>query len=469
MSRGTRRLIFLGVLVLLGAGLVGGGITLLRASSGLTLTTSAPVAVNASDQFAAVGADSSPSLVSDPLSPDRLAVAVRVDRPDFSCAVYASVDRGKTWRKGQLSLPSGASGCYTPALAFSSDGDLDIAFLGLAPGTASTTGTYLARSTDAGLSFGPPVRVGGPDTLQPRLLVDGRHVWVSWLDAGPVEQRPLLGLSAQRDNPLMLAASSDGGATFATPVRINPKSRPHVTGAALAELNGTLLISYIDLQADAGDYAGTNASVYTGTVQVVVAGSSDGGATVHEVSVAEPALHLVGVMAVYLPPSPSLAVDPSRGQAYLAYQDGATPGGAILFRRSTDGGQTWQPALRLDSGAGTERRTPALSVVPGARVDCAYYVIDNSVQPVVGTVGYVTSTDGGTGFATERDLLSQSFAPAAAPIEPRSQQPDLGDRIGLVATPQWTALAWADSHGAGDLNRQVVSSMIVDIRTKGLF
>lgn len=468
MSRTRRRLIFLGVLLLLGGGLVAGGIILISASSSLTLTTSVPVTVNASDQFAAVGADNSPSLASDPVSPDHLAVAVRIDRPDFNCAVYASADRGKTWRRGQLTMPTGATGCYTPALAFSSSGDLDVAFLGLATGGETTTGTYLARSTDGGLSFAPPVQVAGPDTLQPRVVVDGRRVWVSWLDAGPVTQRPLLGLSLKRDNPLMLASSSDGGATFATPVRVNPPSRRRVTGAAMTVLNGTLLVTYMDLGADTADYDGTSTSPYPGAVKLVVAGSADGGRTVQELSVAEPALRLVSVMPVYLPPTAAFAADPSRQQLYLAYQDGTTPGGAILMRRSTDGGHTWQPSVRLDSGAGTDRRLPALNVAPTGRIDCAYYVLDTSVQPAVGTVGLVTSSDGGAHFDVERDVLAQSFTPAAAPTEPRSQQPDLGDRLGLASETQWAVLSWADSHRAGDLTRQVVASMAVDIRPKGL-
>lgn len=468
MSRTRRRLIFFGLLLVLGGGLVAGGIVLISASSSLTLTTSVPVTINASDQFAAVGADNSPSLASDPVSPDHLAVAVRVDRPDFTCAVYASADRGKTWRKGQLTMPTGSTGCYTPALAFSGNGDLDVAFLGLATGGDTTTGTYLARSTDGGLSFAPPVQVAGPDTLQPRLAVDGRRVWVSWLDAGPVTQRPLLGLALKRDNPLMLASSTDGGATFAAPVRINPPSRPHVTGAALAVLGGNLLISYMDLRADRGDYDGTSTSPYPGTVQLVVAGSADGGRTVQEISVAVPALRLVNVMPVYLPPTPALAADASRQQLYLAYQDGSTPGGAILVQRSADGGHSWQAAVRVDSGAGTERRLPALGVAPSGRVDCVYYVLDSSVRPAVGTVGLVTSTDGGAHFDVERDLLTQSFTPAAAPTEPRSQQPDLGDRLGVASGAQWAVLSWADSHRAGDLTRQVVASMAVDIRPKGL-
>ncbi|MHB8719746.1 MAG: hypothetical protein ACYDAC_12785 [Candidatus Dormibacteria bacterium] len=467
MSRGRRRLLFAAVLVIVGALLAGAGFFIIQATSAVRLTVAQPVAVDASDLSAPVEAANSASLVSDPVAPDRLAVAVRVDRPDFGCAVYTSADRGASWRRGEIALPAGAAGCYAPMLAFSSTGDLFMAFLGLAPGAGTTVGTFLARSTDAGASFGPAVEVAGPDTLQPRLLVDGRHVWVSWLDAGPLSQRPLLGLSVDRDNPLLLAHSSDGGVTFGAPLRVNPPTRPHAVGASLAERDGDVLISYIDLENDIGDYQGTGTVAYGGHVAIVLAELSGG--AVHELSVAEPSLRLARVLPVYLPPTPALAIDASSGNVYVAYEQGTVSGGTIVLRRSLDGGRTWQPPQRLDSGAGTERRLPALGVVPGQRIDCAYYVVDSAANPAAGTVGFVTSTDGGGSFSTERDVLDAPFNVSAAPIEPRSGRPDLGDRLGLVTTSQWDMVALARSTASRDISHQLVASMVLEIRRGGFF
>ena len=467
-DRLSRRLLFALVLVPAGAALVGGGVLLVRSASGIVVQPGTPIQLAGDNTFALVRAQNSPSLVADPLDANRLAAAVRVDRPDFNCSAYSSNDRGRSWRAAQLSIPASASGCYSPVLAFSSTGDLFMAFLGLSRDTGGTVGTYLARSTDGGQSFAPATRVGPADTLQPRLLVIGQDVRVAWLDAGPADARPLLGLSSTRDNPLLMVTSHDAGATFAPPTRINAASRRRVGAAQLAALGDRILVTYVDYRDDAGDYEGSSTALSTAAEQIVVAESTDGGASFHELAVAEPQMRPAAVLPVYLPPTPSLVADGDRNQLDLAWEDGSVPGGAILFRRSSDGGRTWDRPLRLDAGSGTAHRLPSLGVVPGGRIDCVFYTIDGAAHPEATTVGYAVSTDAGAGFQPEIDILANAFDPETGPMEPRSHHGDLGDRLAIVSQPDWTVAAWSESRSGGDIQRQNVVILSLDVHSRGL-
>ena len=71
-------------------------------------------------------ANNSPLLVADPSEPRFVALANRMDAPDFSCALQLSGDGGRGWAPADPvpKLPRGADKCYAPEGAFDRGGVL---------------------------------------------------------------------------------------------------------------------------------------------------------------------------------------------------------------------------------------------------------------------------------------------------------------------------------------------------------
>ena len=68
----------------------------------------------------------SPVLVADPTDDRFVAMANRLDAPEFGCALQLSGDGGRTWTPARpvSRLPPGADTCYAPEIAFDRSGRL---------------------------------------------------------------------------------------------------------------------------------------------------------------------------------------------------------------------------------------------------------------------------------------------------------------------------------------------------------
>jgi hypothetical protein len=313
------------------------------------------------------------ALAIDPTDPSRLAVAYSTGRSGAtgSCLVSRSNDAGRTWESETVvgdaarPLPTGATHCADPALAFGSEGTLYVAYdvsqLG-GPGRV-----YLTSSTDHGATFrranvldpNPP---GGGD-FEPAVAAGPSHGTVS-----VAFQR----YGSSFDEAAVLAGSSDdAGLTVSAPVRVSPPAQDSVNARVAAGIDrgGNLYVAWVD--AGDVDFDGS------GTARLEVATSPDGGRTF------TPPATVAAIPSGCGPnddcgnryPAVTLAAG-AEGVVDLAWSAGAYPDAARVFvARSRDTGRSWTAPkkIRLPAGAADhDEFGPSIVVAPDGRVDLGW-------------------------------------------------------------------------------------------------
>lgn len=103
---------------------------------------------------------------------------------------------------------------------------------------------------------------------------------------------------------------------------------------------------------------------------------------------------------------PDVAAD-AQGRVVAAWQDQRNGAGEIYLRRSLDGGKTWESELRL-TNASYESERPTLSVDGKGRLHLAWY--DWRDDPSRAEVYYAKSSDGGASWETQTRLTTNSGA-----------------------------------------------------------
>ena len=190
---------------------------------------------------------------------------------------------------------------------------------------------YYKRSTDGGATWGPDVRLSDDPSPRehPALAAAGEHVYVVWHD----------GRSGEGPN-IYLKASHDGGATWGNDWQLTyDNASAHASIAAQGEQVHVIWVSHQD---------GPQAEIYT-------AHSPDAGLSW---STPERLSDLPDDSWV-----PTIAV--AGRQVYAAWVDTRDGNEEEYFRRSTDGGATWEPAQQLTNNAANSW-APSLAVTGAA-------------------------------------------------------------------------------------------------------
>ena len=419
-------------------------------------------------------AHNSPAIVADPKERRFVAMATRVDNPDFGCALHVSGDGGRTWvpTRPFERLPKGAEKCYAPEIAFDARGTLHYLFVGLRGAGNSPMGAFLVSSSDRGRTFSAPRRVLGPERYMVRLAIDrGRgergRIHLVWLQTSA---DPPLGGLPQPPNPIMAAHSDDGGRTFSTPVQVSDARRLRAIAPAVAVgRDGRLHVLYYDLQDDARDYQGLEGPAWEGTWSLVLATSTDGGRRFDRgVTVDDDVRPVDRVMLVFTMPPPSLAAGDD-GRLFVAWHDARHGDWDVLLRASSDGGRTWGPVVRLNDdrkGNGRHQYLPRLAVSPDGRLDAVFY--DRRLDPrnVRNHVFLTSSGDGGLTFAPNLRLTTESSNHRVGvqyPGIPSARgQFEHGSRLALLAERRGTVAAWTESRHAeqGDSRQEVWAARV---------
>lgn len=307
--------------------------------------------------------------------------------PDPVVVFRTSADGGVTWSADRYPFRHGATQA-DPRLAVAADGTLFAAFL-----EDYRPGVMVARSEDGGRTWSAAVpatgghRPGWSD--YPQLLVsgDGRDVYVA-LNAGDS----------------FVAASHDGGRSFAQPVRTNQDGRYwfHTGGVVLAD--GTVLVAAVD-------YSQT----YRGRADISVLRSTDGGGswTARRVGRSEEApacSDVPGCYVGFLGPAAALAADPA-GTVMVVFNAGARPGGPqrLWYRTSTDG---WSWSARRRVARGGPDVTHAFPLVVGGTRDGEFRVLWQDNRRGSWNTWFRRTTDAGASWA-RRVRLSTDGPPAA--------------------------------------------------------
>ena len=419
-------------------------------------------------------ANNSPSLLADPNEPSFVALANRLDAPDFGCALQVSGDGGKSWLPvvPVPHLPPGAQKCYAPEIAFDSSGALYYLFVGLAGPGNSPIGAFITKSTDRGRRFSSPRQVLGPERYQVRMAIDmgasGRdRVHLVWLQAG---SDPPLGGLPDTPNPIMSAHSDDGANTFSAPKQVSDPSHRRAVAPALAVgPDNRVHVAYYDLLDDARDYQGLEGPVWDGKWMLVVATSTDGGERFRRGIVDTGLVPWERVMLIFTMPPPALVAGEG-DDLYTAWPDARNGDADVLLRRSVDGGRSWGPVVRVnDDGVGTGRSQylPHLSFSSSGRLDAVFYDRRSDPENVQNEVWFTSSTNRGTSFSSNVKLTRDSFSSLVGQqyaVPSAEGLVEFGSRLGLESQRSSALAAWTDtrnaSAGRGTTEQDVFTTLV---------
>ena len=397
-----------------------------------------------------VSAHNSPTLVRNPRRPANLAVSSRIDTPVFDCALHVSADAGATWTQTAIPAPAAEGGkCYAPDVAFSADGTLYLSFVTLKGRGNVPHAAWLSRSVDGGRTLAAPVRVGGPLSFQVRIAADPvrpRRIYMSWLRAAEVGT---LKFTAP-GNPIEVARSDDGGASWQAPVRVSSPARGRVVAPApVVGPDGKVYVLYVDLGGDRLDYEGGHegrgGTPYGGHYALVLARSSDGGATWSE-SVAEDRLRAIHRFLVFLPWFPSVAVDRD-GRVFAAYHSDTLGDPDVWLWSLAPGAATWHGPTRVNDtrrNDGTAQYLPKLAIAPDGRVDVLYYDRRADAQNLRNHASLQSSFDHGETF-TRAVRLSSRPSDSRIGFGAKEGLPDLGSRLALLSSDRAALGLWTDT------------------------
>jgi hypothetical protein len=393
----------------------------------------ANIRVNSPAEDAGAGnhtTESEPSLA---VHGDQIVVGFNDSNPTSSFWGYStSSDGGKTFvdRGGISGQQSGDA-----VLAVDRTGNFYYAMLATDAAGHSCIG--VSKSTDGGVTFGAPVNASttanGPDPLfqdKEWLTVDNTggtfdgNLYVVWTRF------------TQTTSQIMCVRSTDRGATWSAPLGLSPAA--DVQGAMPA--------------------VGPHGEVYVAWFDGAVPGiqlrcSVDGGVTFtnpvpgnNPVQTINP---IPGTMTgnIRADNFPSIAVDPSSGNVYVAYPSRSGADQANVFlTNSTDGGKTWSAPLRVnDDTTTTDQWMPSVAVASNGVVGVMFY--DRRRDPAHDLridVFLATSADGGKTIRPNRRITTTSFPPAVN-FDPGIATNYMGDYNQMVASGTRFLMAWGDN------------------------
>lgn len=423
-----------------------------------------------------ISANNSPALARNPIDPANLVVANRIDLPSFSCALNVSFNGGGTWEPVKVPFPAGEEDpprCYAPDAGYAPDGTLHLSFVTLKGLGNVPNAVWTVSSRDGGRTLSTPVKAAGPLAFQVQLTTDttqANRLYLTWLQAEATGSL----LFPETGYPIVNATSIDGGATWSAPVRVSPPSRERVVAPSPAlGRSGELYVLYLDLMDDRLDYAGAHegrgGDPYDGVWSLVLARSTDGGATWQEALV-DDQVRPTERFIVFLPPTPSLAVDPESGQLYVGFTDGRRGDADVHLWTSSDGGQTFSPPVRVNDTPerdGTSQYLPRLDVAAGGRVDVLYFDRREDQTNIFNEVSLQSSFDRGRTFTRRVKVSDRAFDSRIGQGIERNL-PDLGSRLALVSTARRALAVWPDTRAGNQLTgKQDLASAVVDVPKPG--
>lgn len=418
-----------------------------------------------------LSANNSPTIVRNPLESGNLVVTNRIDSPSYSCRMQVSFDGGGRWTQTAIPAPPGEEPkCFAPDAVFGADGNLYVSYVTLKGRANSPNAVWISRSSDGGKTLSPPVRTPlGKNAFQVRLTSDPRapkRIFLTWLKADE------LGLYtfANTGNPIMAVRSDDGGVNWNKPTTVSGTARARVVAPspAVGAKPGELNVLYLDLGDDVLDYGGGHkgrgGAPYSGTWQLVLARSTDNGATWKE-SVVDDTITPTERFVVFTPPFPSIAVDPDSDRVYAAFHDARSGDADVLLWSLADGGSDWSGPVRVNDtpkGDKTSQYLPEVSVAPNGRVDVMYYDRRDDKTNVLNEVSLQASYDNGKTFLPHARLSDRASSSRIGSGQERGL-PDLGSRLALISTDEAAYGVWTDTRNGSrqtakqDLARGIVA------------
>jgi hypothetical protein len=405
---------------------------------------------------------SGPFMLADPDNP-RVIVAATAELRTRVCYLIRSTDGGASWHfllglPSPRSLPlctSANAGVPEAQLAWGRHHTLYYALNGQSAGSLrNNSDVIVARSTDLGDTWSTTIVTNNEgktgqdvtnDTVS-SVAVDTSGpkdvVYVGWYQAHPnIKSGP------GSDPEAMVARSTDGGASFAAPVDVDPFSK------VTLNVNGTIhtLVMYFPvLAAGKGvvEVIGYPIEIdSTPPQQLLAARSTDQGQTWTVSAIGAPAKQVYWPVAAW---SPRGGPEGTFLAAYQAGPDQQQGEASILFERSVDGGQSWTPSVRLDDDTVPldTQFTPQIGVAPDGRVDVVWYDfrLEHGFSP---DLYYTHSNDNGATWAPNQRLTDRSInLTLGVYVNYQLLQPP-----GVASADQYAAVGWIDTRLANPLTQ----------------
>ncbi|MBW3579346.1 MAG: glycoside hydrolase [Actinobacteria bacterium] len=315
---------------------------------------------------------------------------------------------------------------------------------------------FLARSSDGGRSFDTSMVYEAPEGVtkdprtnnqRPMVVVDPSdptHVYVSWLQRG-----------VDTGHKALIAASDDGGRTFAEPVQLsNDEEHGGYQPRPAVGPDGTVHVIF-----PSSGFADPRPDEPL-VRPLYYSRSVDYGRTFDEVRVIDEGNAGFSFMRKQL-----LAADPSTGTLYAVWYGHPDPRASrpdadadVFVRVSTDGGDTWSERRRInDDRVGVQQYDPGISIAPNGRVDVAWYDFRNSPVPEgegeVGNAGgyndvyYASSSDQGVTWS-ENVRVSDRIIDRTIGVW--SNNIHSHTNVGMTSTDNAVFVAWQDTRNGNE-------------------
>lgn len=462
-----------------------------------------PVHATNSPDEAPARSYSSPHMVVDPDDP-RKVYAASVDTSTQRCHLLRSGDGGRTWVKPDASpSPEGFPFCthdsgFVPLafVALGRDKTLYYFHLGFDAqdgGRAENRSVFLARSTDEGESWtSTPVNVnrGKQDEAVEKNIATGLAVDTTTGDRDKVyvayrASYPNPATPARPSQPFV-AASTDGGATFGTPVNVaasynadpanipadvpDDRRRPENFG-------GSNLSLAVDARGTVyGVWGRSTANITPAPPGVtVLSRSTDGGATWASSVMVPPDQNRTGPSGLALAWSPGGSASGSlhavwEGKLVTTQGDRDT-----IYQRSLDEGQTWSEPRLLNDDDPAElfgQFQPSIAVAPNGRLEVAWWDMRDSAGLFATDVYGVSSTDNGATWSANRRITDRIIDRTIGVWKPGTGG-DVRQPPGLAAADALTVVMWDDTrNGSPQVETQDLFAATIQYsalaRTSGL-
>ena len=374
-------------------------------------------------------AEVEPFVAVNPLDPANLVGVWQQDRwsngGSRGLLTGVSLDGGHTWSTVSAAFSRCTGGrednggdyerASDPWVTFAPDGtayQIAIAFSGANFAAGAVNAVLVSRSTDRGRSWSNPVTLirDGSDFFNDKEAItadgtDARYVYAVWDRISP-----------SAGGPTWFSRTTDGGSTWeAARVIHDPGPGNQTINNQIVVLpDGTLVNFFTRINATAAGNDGTSLAVMR---------SQDKGVTWSAPVVIAAALAL----GTRDPEAGTLIRDGANlgsiaagrdGTLAAVWQDSRFSGGAhdgIAFSRSTDGGMTWSPPVRVNSVAAVQAFVPAVHVRNDGRVGVTYYDLRNNTDDPATLPTDYWLTSSADGVTWQETHVSGPFDLAIAP------------------------------------------------------